>query len=222
MNTDDRDSNEALPRLYRQDALCRMVGVRPDLVKRLVKARLLAAFGRDAARMPLFDAEGRRRLERVRDLLQAGYAEKDIATVLGLVEDRNGDGGVTWLGIDDILTPPGHGVAALARAESHGLMLADARRDDDTPLFEARHAHRIAMVCDLLAIDLVDDARALAARHGHALDTADLRRLLDHVEVKRQAANRLSRLLAAELPPTPRRTILRVRRGRVGTPGAKT
>jgi hypothetical protein len=223
LSTDDRVPSESvLPLLFRQDALCRTVGVRPDLVKRLVKARLLAPSGRDATRQPLFDADGRRRLERVRDLLQAGYAEKDIATVLGLVADRNDDATVTWLSIDDILTPPGHGATALARAAAHGLALANALRDDETPLFEARHAHRVAMVCDLIAIDLVDDARALAARHGQPLATADLRRLLDHVDIKRQAANRLARLLAAELPPTPRRTILRVRRGRVGSPGGNT
>lgn len=200
-------------RLHRLDALCRLLGTRPDLVRRLEKGRLIAPAGRDSARKPLYDGEGRRRLERVRELLQAGYAERDIAAVLGLVEERDDHTRETWLTTTDIIAPPRNAAAEIARAVDLGLVAVAALRDDDVPLFSAASSGRIACVLDLIELGLSAEARELADTPADRPVPGPIAlRLRESVEIKRLAAARLARTIDTLTAPRPRRTLLRVRR----------
>lgn len=58
----------------------------PELVKRLERAGLIVPIARDEAGRIWVDVDARRQLERVQALIGAGYAERDIALVIGKVE----------------------------------------------------------------------------------------------------------------------------------------
>jgi hypothetical protein len=66
-------------------ALTKSVGASPELMRKLARAGLVRPIGKDDKGRLWVDAEARRQVERVQTLMAAGYAERDIALVIGKV-----------------------------------------------------------------------------------------------------------------------------------------
>lgn len=79
--------------LIELEVASRQLGAPPDLVRRLVRAGLVVPLGRAESGGRWVEVDARRQIERVRALVAAGYAEKDIAVVIGKVERPEADPG---------------------------------------------------------------------------------------------------------------------------------
>lgn len=150
------------PRLWRREALCRHAGVRPDLVHRLDKAGILARRGIAEGRVVFYDDEGLQRLIRVRELLNAGYPEQDVAHVLGLANAEPERARTRYVGAETLVPAPRHGREELEAAVASGLLSPAAWRDDGAPLFLAGEASRCRCALDLALLGLHEAAKKVA------------------------------------------------------------
>lgn len=145
-------------------SLARSLGAAPDLIKRLERAGVIVPLGRDRAGQIWVAADVRRQVERVQSLIGAGYAERDIALVIGRVEREPGR-----TRVDEVV-----GLAELAKAAA--VTPEDLRRwvtgalvvpwgvaEDGDPLFVRAALGTAKALAALETLGLGADAPALAA-----------------------------------------------------------
>lgn len=127
----------------------------PELVKRLERAGLIVPLARDEAGRIWVDVDARRQIERFQALIGAGYAERDIALVIGRAE-RSERGARLELvaGVEHLAAASGATAEDIRRWLGEGLLEPWASSEAGEPL---------------MAQGLVEIARALAA-----LETLDL------------------------------------------------
>jgi len=147
--------------------LARALGAAPDLIKRLERAGVIVPLGRDRANQIWVDVDARRQVERVQSLIGAGYAERDIALVIGRVERAPGR-----TRIDEVLA-----LAELARAAAvapealrrwvlGGLIVPWALAEGGDPLFVRAALGTAKALTALETLGLGEDAPALASFLG--------------------------------------------------------
>lgn len=204
------------------DALARASSVAPELLRRLERSGLVTPRARDEAGRVWVDADTRARVERVQSLIAAGYAERDIALVIGRIERADGKRRVhRVLTLDGFAAAAGLAPAVVARWVEERLLRAWAHDEQGQPLF-SRGALADARALDALdALGLRDEARRwakVARGDADANEIAEMRaRIAAHLTRLDRATRALQKLLPrllAKTPPTatPRRRLLR--RGR--------
>lgn len=155
---------KAAPKLFRIEALCRATATRPDLVRRLAKASIIECAGQAGDKSPLYTGDATERVSRVRELLNAGYPEKDVAVVLGLIAHAQGGATRVFLTLGELVPAPRDPKADLARAPELASLGPDATRDDGEPLYLATRADHLTGILDLLHLGLDDLAQRTALK----------------------------------------------------------
>ena len=121
----------------------------PELVKRLERAGLIVPLARDEAGRTWVDVDARRQIERFQALIGAGYAERDIALVIGKAErPERGARLEPIAGVEHLAAASGATAADVLRWRGEGLLEPWAVSEGGEPL---------------MAEGLVEIARALAA-----------------------------------------------------------
>jgi len=186
-------------------ALERRLGAMPEVARRLDKLGLLVPCAKTASRggEVYFDVGLGAVLERAAALMQAGYAPKDVALVLGRVELARREPVVEVLPLADVAERARVAAARIVGAGGwleRGLVQAFARDDGDAPLFLL---DAVARVRGLAALEALGLGELGADWVAGTLDATRVRARMDEVS---EAVKVLERAL-----PKPRRRKLRVR-----------
>lgn len=207
------------------DVLTQSLGATPELVRRLERWGLVVPRARDEAGRVWVDAEARPRIERVQSLVAAGYAERDIALVIGRIESA----GTDRQRVQRVLSLEGFAAAAdlapatITRWLDDRLVRAWAVDEEGAPLFTRGALADARAIAALEALGLADEApRWARIANGDAApaETAELRsRIAAHLARLDRATRSLQKLLprllakAPTAPAAPRRRLL-LRRGK--------
>lgn len=199
--------------LIELEASSKQVGAPPDLVRRLVRAGLVVPLGKAESGGRWVEIDARRQIERVRALVAAGYAEKDIAVVIGKVERPDADPG----------KHPIHSLPTFARMVAapedlvrrwveDGVLEAFGRTEDGELLFagDARDTARLLLALDHLGLAMLA-ADLTSARSGD-LDADRTRALLETLKRRAVQTKAALTVLDAALPALERRLAPRPRR----------
>lgn len=144
-------------------SLARSLGASPELIKRLERAGVIVPLGRDRAGNVWVDTDVRRQVERVQSLMAAGYAEKDIALVIGRIERAPGR-----TRSDEVSSRAELAAAAsippevLTRWVADGLIAPWATVEGGEPLFERGLVQTACALAALEALGLGDHAQHFA------------------------------------------------------------
>ncbi len=144
-------------------SLARSLGAPPDLLKRLERAGVIAPLGRDRAGNVWVDADVRRQVERVQSLIAAGYAEKDIALVIGRIERAPGRTRVDEVvGLAELASAASVTPEAVTRWVDGGLLEPWATIEQGEALFETGTLVTVRSLAALEALGLADHLHAFA------------------------------------------------------------
>ncbi|MCC6622965.1 MAG: hypothetical protein IT385_17025 [Deltaproteobacteria bacterium] len=178
----------------------------PELSRRLEKLGVLAPVARASARggAVYYDAGVASIVERARALLGAGYASKDIALVLGRVEEGRREPVIEVADLAEVVQRTGVAAERIAGPEgwvARGLVPVWGRDGADAPLFASDVVPRVRVLAALEALGM----GALAADWlAGAIDVPRVRARLAEI----QAA---VKLLTRAMPKVGRRRKGRVR-----------
>lgn len=146
--------------------LSRSLGVPADLLRRLERAGLVVPIAKDDNGEQWVDAGARRQVERVQSLIAAGYAERDIALVIGRAERTDGSSRLeSIIGAEELLTKARIERGTLDRWIAQGAIPGWAVEESGAPLFLRRHVvlARALRALELLGLgELVGTWSALA------------------------------------------------------------
>lgn len=169
----------------------------PELVKRLERAGLIAPIARDESGRIWVDVDARRQIDRVQALIGAGYAERDIALVIGKVERPERRAHLEpVVGMEHLARESGASADDLRRWLSEGLLEPWALTEHAEPLLSSSSIELARAFAALETLDLGAHKAAwvAAVRAPRGPVDAALRERLGHIE---GAARTLRKLVTA-------------------------
>lgn len=141
-------------------ALAQSLGASLALMKRLDRAGLITPVARERGGEVWVDGDARRQLERVVALIGAGYAERDIASVIGRIERTKRTPPSEVITSATLSTLAGVTPEALQAWVADGTLQAWALTEAGEPLFGADAPARVRVLASLATLGLERHARA--------------------------------------------------------------
>lgn len=188
-------------------ALAQSLGAAPGLMKRLDRAGLITPVGRERGGEVWVDSDARRQLERVVALIGAGYAERDIANVIGRIERTKRTPPAEVITLSALAAATGVSVETARAWVVDGTLHAWAQTEEGEPLFGADAPASARVLAALATLGLGELARAWL--HGADDERAAA---LDVVRKHLSAIEGATRVLRKLAPAEPKRRRLLTRR----------